>query len=660
MAFVPARLPCGVENAVGCLVVRPPVRTFRLISAGFVGIGLVFGVACSRGTRAPRPTASLASTTDAAAAFAPLRDEWHAGTVDRVRLEDFLRRFPDDETAPLAKVYLAFALISSRDLVRADSILATLDQLPQGSTRDLSLVAKARSLRLHGAPQSALEILRPFAGKIVDDADRQVYLEELALSAIAAHDDYEALAYLDAWLRSVGEADRDRVRARIVDLLDGFPRTVLEQTYRVMREGGANSGYGTDTQRLVAERLGRIAVETNDPALARWLTEVAGVSASELGGDAGLDLGELAASRRGLSIIAGKTVGLLLPTRSRALRDEAADVVRGVSWALDLPRSKGDSEGVRLVTRDSGEGEAGTRAAMEELIGEGAAVIIAGFDRASADRASAWSEQNDVPVLLLSAPSARFMPKVSAFVLGERVEREISMLADALVRHGVETAAFVADTVEDEAAGRAIEGKSGLSLLPPIRCDIPLATAGETRFPVASWIASGAKGWLVSGPSGCARDLVRDIRNVGAAKTSLGPRGEHRVLALTLEASVPPAEAPPGIVLISASAGLVPVSATRAEDASDPEIRSFMDKFGVRPTYWTAIGRDAGALAKAATAPLPADTTNDPNAVSQRRSIAAAGLFGARIRLWTTDDKGIGADRMLPRALRLMTWTPPK
>jgi hypothetical protein len=85
-------------------------------------------------------------------------------------------------------------------------------------------------------------------------------------------------------------------------------------------------------------------------------------------------------------------------------------------------------------------------------------------------------------------------------------------------------------------------------------------------------------------------------------------------------------------------------------------VRTFIDRFGVRPSYWTALGRDAGVLAGAALAPLPADATSEPKAVTQRRAMVQAGLQGAQLRFWTTDDKGIGTDRVLPRALRLVTW----
>ena len=596
--------------------------------------------------------AALSSTPAAAAELGALREGWAERKLEREALEAFIARHPQDGGVPLAKVYLAFVMIDAGQLVAADGVLSSISELPPGTTRDLATVARARSLRLHGAPQSALDSLRPLVGKVVDETDREVFLEELALSAIAAHVDYEALAYLDAWLRGVGEDDKDRVKAKIAQMLETLPRPVLEQTYRTMRERGAASGYGADTQKLVAERLARIAVQTNDAALARWLVDQSGVSAAQTGGDAGLELGELAASRRGLATVAGRTVGLILPTRDRELRDEAADVVRGLSWALDLPRSAGREEGARLVTRDDGIDDAGTRTAMEELAGEGATVILAGFDRASADRAVKWSEESGVAVLLLAAPSVPLLPKKSAIVLGERTEREIAMLADALVRHGVKTAAVLADTSDDESAAGALDRHNGLALLPPVRCDVPLSNAGRTRFPVDAWWRGGARGWLVSGPAACARDLLRDL---GVALPG-GASATRPAVALTLESGVPMNEAPRGVTILSASAGIVPVLAARPEEARDEEVHAFMERFGVRPSYWTALGHDAGVLAKAALASLPRDTTTDAKAVVERRGVVQAGLLATRVRLWTTDEQGVGDSRVLARSLRLVTW----
>jgi hypothetical protein len=186
-----------------------------------------------------------------------------------------------------------------------------------------------------------------------------------------------------------------------------------------------------------------------------------------------------------------------------------------------------------------------------------------------------------------------------------------------------------------------------------VRCDVPLAEAGKPRFPVESWLASGVDGWVVVGPSSCGRDVVRDVRRW----VELHPqKKKDRAFAFTLEAGVSPSEVPKGMLVLSASAGLVPVLAAKASDAREEDVRAFMEQLGVRPSWWTAVGRDGGMLAKAALAPLPDDTTSDPNGVVQRRAIVNAGLLAAKVRLWTTDDKGFGADRILPRALRLVTW----
>lgn len=625
----------------------------RAHAIALAGIMIVMSQACSRAVKRAEPVASLSHDPQAAAEMTMLREAWDTHRLERAAVEAFLARHPNDGAAPLAKIYLAFLLMDAGKLGPADGVLSELARLPPGTTNDLAVVARARSLRLHNAPQSALDSLRPLVGKIVDDADREVFLEEVALAALAAHDDYEALAYLDAWLRGVGEDDKDRVKEKIAQILSTLPRPVLEQTYRTMRASGTASGYGVDTQKLVAERLAHIAVETNDAALARWLVDVSGVSAAQTGGDAGLELSELAASRRGLATVAGRTVGLLLPTRDRDLRDEAADVVRGVSWALDLPRSAG-TEGARLVVREDGVDLPGTRTAMEELAGEGATIIVAGFDRASADRASIWSEETQIPVLLLAAPSPAHLPKRGGAVLGERTEREIAMLADALLRHRATTVAFIADAADDEASARFLrDGHEGLTLLPPVKCDIPLAEAGKTRFPIDSWWRAGARGWLVSGPSACARDLLRDIASTSLRVAAGAPLP---AVALTLEAGIPMNEVTRGVTILSASAGLMPVLASRPEEAADDEIRAFMSQLGVRPSFWTALGHDAGKLAKAALAPLSLDTTTDEKAVDQRRGLVRSGLISARARMWTSDAKGIGADRVLERSLRIVSW----
>ena len=81
-----------------------------------------------------------------------------------------------------------------------------------------------------------------------------------------------------------------------------------------------------------------------------------------------------------------------------------------------------------------------------------------------------------------------------------------------------------------------------------------------------------------------------------------------------------------------------------------------MVRLGAQPSYWTALGHDAGALAKEALSELPLETTTERADVEHRRAIARASLIKARAPLWTTDERGIGEDRVLGRSLTVVTW----
>src|SRR5207244_4135237 len=123
------------------------------------------------------------------------------------------------------------------------------------------------------------------------------------------------------------------------------------------------SGYGREIQRLVTERLAKFAIEQNDSDLARWLVSTEATTGT-IGGEEGA-LGELATTHRGLATVDGRMIGLVLPTGSSDLRDEAAAVMRGAARALDLPRadpSAGDR--TKLVTRDDGGDTARVEPAM--------------------------------------------------------------------------------------------------------------------------------------------------------------------------------------------------------------------------------------------------------------------------------------------------------
>jgi hypothetical protein len=612
----------------------------------------------------PAPVPTLASSPQSAAAFDEIRDAWgNAERTDHSALREliqrFLVRFPKDGLIPLAQVYLAIVTMQQGDLASADAQLGATEHLPPGTAHDLRTVALARRLRIGGDADGALDLLRPLVGKNVDPVTRAVFEEELTLSALATHRDYEAISYMDAWVRASSEDDKVRTVATVSALVEQLPKEVLVGALQAMRAQRANFGYGIDIERILAERLGKMAAESGDAELARLLLDP-NAGTIVVGGDAGKVLSELATSSRGLNVVQGRTIGLLLPTESPGLRDETADVLRGVMWALGLPRGlrshqarasttpdAGASstraecvplepapaledprpeEGLRLVTRDDAGSVDRTEVSLDELAGEGAAIVIAGLDAQTAARAIRWGNGHGVPVVALVPPAEHDDSSRFGFVLGESRESVIDALARAAPALSTGPVAPVIDLSEvpiyPPSGGRV----GMLTLLPPISCDVPPTRAGEPRFPISDWDHDKTRNWLVSGSRRCAQDIVGEL----SASRARG------VVALTLEAAALPPHTP-GLRVISATAGVVPGDILN--DPREDEVKRFSETLG-NVSWWTALGRDAATLARVAIDPLPSDVATDVRAVADRRVRARDLLASAHARLWTTEQTG--------------------
>jgi hypothetical protein len=614
--------------------------------------------------------ATLASSPQAAAEFETIRDAWadpdHTTTRSlRARLERFIAQYPKDGLIPLARVALALVAMRDGDLAAADAELAPLAHLPPGTARELWTVARARRLRLSGDPDGGLALLRPFVGKSVDPIARAIYEEELTLTALATHRDYEAISYMDTWLRASTPDEKPRTITRVSGIVEKLPKEVLVGSLQSMSSQRGDLGYGVDIERILAQRLAQIATSNGDAELARALLE-ADPRAFALAGDAGTALGELASSRRGLNVVEGRTLGLLLPTESPALRDESADVLRGVLWALGLPRGArdatptrgavpssaqagacgpleaapdpsepGPADNVHLVSRDDAGSADRTEVSLDELAGEGAAIVVAGLDAQTADRALRWGDNHGVPVIAIVPIADDAAPPTFGFVLGEPRTRVVEALVHAEPTLATEGVSAVADASELEAFPGQGGRFGGLSFGPPVSCDIPAAQAGEPRFPIGLWESEKTHSWVVSGSPECGTDLVNELAGAHI-------RG---VVALTLEAAAR-THGPPGLQVLSAQAGVVPEA-----DPSDPradEVRRFTATLG-HAGWWTALGRDAAVLARTALLGLPVDTVSEPHAVTVRRAMARDALAVARARLWTSESAGWSQDRTVKR-----------
>jgi hypothetical protein len=584
-------------------------------------------------------------------------------------IESFLDRFPSDRLSVSARLYLAIVALKRGDLGMADVQLAIVANPPQGTARDLWTIAVARRLRARGRSEAALDLLRPLVGKIVDPLARSIFEEELTRAALATDRHYEAISYMDAWLRASTDEDKERTTQTVAIIVEQLPKDALVGALQAMRKRRAMLGYGVDIERILAERLVGIATSSGDAELARMLLD-SEAGAIAMAGNAGQELGELATSRRGLNVVQGRTVGLLLPTESPGLRDEAADVLRGVMWALGLPhaaRANGavpeqlsDSaragvrarcapwesapplpeplpDGVRLVTRaDAGSADR-TEVSLDELAGAGAAIVIAGLDQQTAARALSWGSARSVPVVSLASPGDIDLAPDFAFVLGESRANAIATVLRAAPELRSRTLAPVIDA--SEAAEFPPQGGhlGQLFMLPPVSCDIPTTRAGEPRFPLAQWDTEKTHAWLISGSPDCARDVVDELSAIHA-------RG---VVALTLEAAAFPAHAT-GLRVVTAAAGIVPQGAI--DETPNGELRRFSEALGP-VNWWSALGRDAATLGRAALRGLPTTDATDSRAVAERRIQARDALASARARLWSTEASAFASSHTMKRTI---------
>ena len=292
------------------------------------------------------------------------------------------------------------------------------------------------------------------------------------------------------------------------------------------------------------------------------------------------------------------------------------------------------------MTRDDAGSADRTEASLDELAGEGAALVIAALDGATASRALRWGESHGVSVVALVPPGEGVAAGGFGFVLGEPQENVLDALVRAVPALTGERTAPILDEGDlpffPPEGGRA----GPLTVTSPISCDVPATVAGEPRFPVADFFHDKVHAWLVVGPASCA----------GALTAELSAARAQGVVALSLEAASLPAHAA-GLRVVSASAGVIPKDAIGDQD--DPELRRFWARLGAID-WWSALGRDAATLARIALSDLPSDTVGEAHAVADRRARARDRLSSARVRLWSTEATGWSQTRAMKRTLCAM------
>jgi hypothetical protein len=584
-------------------------------ACALVGLGAAIAIAaCAAGSAEPKPTAALSSSVGAEGDMRAILTDWARATAsERIGMEEridaFIRRYPNDPFTGMAYVLLSWIALDQGDPRVA---LERARQVPEAQDGGVSTIAdvahtvEGAALRRLGKPEEALVVLEPRVSKLLDAWARSLLNAEIVDAAVQAGRWEKALRWMAVWLREAGADERATVRDHLSTSLDRVPAAELSRWLARPRniELGAAAEDELEMRRLVAHRLAMVARETKDSALASRLI----ASAGALLGDQSDFIAQLAAGANRARVEA-RTVGLLLSLRNDKTRRRGADIADGVAFGLGLPGSA-----ARLVSRDDHGDDARIEEALAALSADGAAVVIAGSDEREATVAAAFAQERQIPVILLRPPAQPDPKARFTFIAGvDPVELE-SALITALAAHGASPVAVLADE--------------------PIRPRAPRPEVAAVRGcseAAASWKPLGVGGVVLSAQGECARAAL-----VAAAPLRLRFAAGFEADAIAL---------PPGSVM--ATAGVFPVPLGGKPKPLEPWLKNHPTP----PGWWTAVGRDAAVLAWAGVQALPEQGTEEPREVAARRAAAAAALATAQAELWTTEARGFGGGRVLPRTV---------
>ncbi|MCE7894475.1 MAG: hypothetical protein DYH12_33035 [Sorangiineae bacterium PRO1] len=598
-----------------------------------LSVAIALGLAaCGGGSSGElMPQANVAESLGAQRDFRDIHRLWTSSRpADRARLEPAIVSFLDahsrDRRARTARVYLAWLYVQRGRVAEARALVQEIRQGPGGTVRDFAAVAEAAILLREGKPDQALSVLTPLEGKIIDPDERFLFGEQRVVAALGARRPGLAVRAMRDWLAETAPEERDAVRGRIIELSAQIAAEPLFRslTELLAEEGSANVNPEKERARsflvpLVAERLAKLCVQHEDGALARRLLDT-GLPLFRRG-ELGQELVRIAASGSVLPRVAGRSLGLVLSIGSAEQRRRSAQVATGVSRALGLPASAADREAVQLVTSEDDGSEHGVAHALAELAGEGAAILIAGIDEASAVAAAKYSANTGIPVLLLAPAPAR---GGAEFVIAETPERESQALLEGATALSLDK--------------RASVGRGG------VPCDAAPSAAGQPRFPVLAWKKERVDGVLVTGDAVCAREVARETQESGRRVT----------LGLGLEAGEVFAELEPGQPRFALSAGAFP---HRPGTAAPESQKKLVVQSGHAPSWYTTLGHDAAVLARQALSELPLERADDARVVAELHRRAKERLAVAEGELWSSEHAGFAGKRVLPRTLGSVVWS---
>lgn len=583
-------------------------------------LGMMLGGGCGRTRHDRAPTVPLTSSVRAQVELRAISASFAQATrTERPNLEGklvaFEQHFPNDPLVSVADVMLAWIALERGDLERARTLSARASSATRGhgTTADHAAMIEGAALRRTGKPEAALDKLLPLRGKLIDPHARMLLNDELSTSAMGAKRYGQAIDLMLDWLRESGVENRAEIRAKLEDLAGSIPMDQLLPILDKRRAKNADpANEELAVQTILVARLADWALAKKDQPLAARLLD----KSSSLLGTRADSIAALARGGGSEARVEAPTLGFVLPVRTPETRKRGADVARGIAFGLGLPGSD-----ARLATRDDLGRTEGIEDALEGLVSDGAAIIIAGIDREEATIAATFSERTSVPIVLLHPPAPSAPTSSFIFVMGEDPERLRKLLVSALGSH-------VPTTSKPRPAAPQIKPGQIVWVGDKGTVDMGLPESFECQRLPPSW--RGISGVVAYGS--CVSDVLLAVSGT-SVQTAVG---------LDLDG----VSLPKGTLAVTA--GSYPID-PRA--ITNPTLAVWMRRHAEPPSIWAGLGRDAAVLAWSAVQVLPAKGTTDPAEVKARHRKAADTLAAAEADLWTTGSRGFGGQRQLPRVL---------
>jgi hypothetical protein len=326
----------------------------------------------------------------------------------------------------------------------------------------------------------------------------------------------------------------------------------------------------------------------------------------------------LLATRGALApLVASRTLGLALQTGDAASRQRSADVAAGIASALDLTEAERHADPIVLTTRQVE--PVGVRETLAGLAGEGAALLVAGFDRPSAREAAEFSRERGVPVLLLHEPEPGPELPASVWIIGAD-----EAAANRVLRSELGRRAEVLSVGSSEAPCPAAGERGTLSGLRRVN------TSGR---PLAICFESSAE---------CARSMLMGLS--AAERPALIGLGLTALTALGDELAA-------GAEIWALGAGRLP----HFEGPRDAALTRWFDTRGRAPGWYEALGHDAALLAELALPKSKAAIVRDAEQVAAIHKQVASGLARSMLPdLWTSSAGSFDAAHRLTREFRVV------